>query len=181
MHLGPVDIPWIESDPRVTAFDRNFYYRQEDSLKAFAQQFKTGFNIIIPSWILGANKTAAINILYPLAVYAACQKRLGNQLHFPGDITAWDKEQLHSTAQMNSYFSEWVALKAEAENESFNIVDDYRFNWGRFWPILAEWYGLSWSPPREDAKYMEVELPTNPRGYISLCSGLKMSHANTLT
>lgn len=106
-----------------------------------------------------------MNMLYPLAVYAATQKHLGKALGFPGDIVAWDKEQLESTAQMNGYFSEWAALKLEAANESFNIVDDYRFNWGRFWPVLAGWFGLSWSPPATDAQYTEIEIPTNPRGY----------------
>ena len=65
---------------------------------------------------------------------------------------------------MNSYFSEWLALNREAANGSFNIVDDYRFNRGRFWFILASWYGLKWDPPVVDADYTEYEIPTNPRG-----------------
>lgn len=166
MHLGPVDVPWTESDPRVTTLDNNFYYRQEDSLSAFTKKHGTSYNVIIPSWILGAVKEAAMNILYPLAVYAAVQKHLKLPLDFPGDIIAWDKEQLESTAQMNAYFSEWAALNPNAKDESLNIVDDYRFNWGRFWPILASWYGLNWSPPDKDAKYTEIEIPTNPRGYV---------------
>ncbi|KAK9489287.1 hypothetical protein V1508DRAFT_445660 [Lipomyces doorenjongii] len=121
--------------------------------------------MVIPSWILGAVKEAAMNILYPLSVYAAVQRHLGKPLDFPGDIIAWDKEQLESTAMMNSYFSEWVVLTDGTSNESLNIVDDYRFNWGRFWPVLARWYGLEWSPPAVDAHYTDFEVPLNPRGY----------------
>jgi hypothetical protein len=163
MHLGPVNIPWTESDPRIT-LDNNFYYRQEDSLRAFAAKHNISYNIIIPSWILGAVKDAAMNILYPLSVYAAVQKHLGKDLDFPGDIVAWDKEQLQSSSLMNSYFSEWAALNEKAKDQSFNVVDDYRFNWGRFWPILADWYGLKWAPPANDAVYNEWEVPLNPRG-----------------
>ena len=163
MHLGPVNVPWLESDPRVT-LDNNFYYRQEDSLKAWAARNHTSYSVVIPSWILGAIKETAMNILYPLSVYAAVQKHLGKKLDFPGDIVAWDKEQLQSTATMNSYFSEWAVLTDKAKNERFNIVDDYRFNWGRFWPVLAGWYGLDWNPPAVDAAYKEIEFPQNPRG-----------------
>jgi hypothetical protein len=165
MHLGPVNVPWVESDPRVT-LDNNFYYRQEDSLIAFAGKHRTSYNVVIPSWILGAVKEAAMNILYPLSIYAAVQQHLGKRLDFPGDIVAWDKEQLESTAMMNSYFSEWVVLTDGMSNESFNIVDDYRFNWGRFWPVLAGWYGLKWDPPAVDAEYTAFELPLNPRGCV---------------
>lgn len=164
MHLGSVATPWIESDPRVT-LDSNFYYRQEDSLRAWAERNRTHYNITIPGWILGAVRENAMNILYPLSIYAAVQKHLNLPLEFPGDIIAWDKEQLQSTATMNGYFTEWVALTPEAQDESFNIVDDYRFNWGRFWPVLASWYGLDWATPAEDeTKYTEVVIPTNPRG-----------------
>ena len=166
MHLGSVNVPWIESDPRVT-LDNNFYYRQEDSLKAWTKRNNTHYNVTIPSWILGAVREAAMNILYPLSIYAAVQKHLGQPLEFPGDILAWDKEQLLSSASMNGYFTEWLALTPGASDESFNIVDDYRFNWGRFWPVLASWYGLKWSPPTDDAsKYIEYEIPTNPRGSV---------------
>jgi hypothetical protein len=165
MHLGPVNIPWLESDSRVT-LDNNFYYRQEDCLVAFAKKHQISYNVVIPSWILGAVKEAAMNILYPLSVYAAVQRHLGKKLDFPGDILAWDKEQLESTATMNSYFSEWVALNDKAGNERFNIVDDYRFNWGRFWPVLAGWYGLKWDPPAVDAEYTEIKFPLNPRGHV---------------
>ena len=166
MHLGAVEVPWIESDPRVT-LDNNFYYRQEDSLRAWAKKNNTHYNVTIPSWILGAVREAAMNILYPLSIYAAVQKHLAQPLDFPGDILAWDKEQLQSSAKMNSYFTEWVALTPEAKDERFNIVDDYRFNWARFWPVLASWYGLDWNHPTDDAsKYTEVTFPDNPRGSV---------------
>ena len=91
MHLRPVNIPWVESDPRVT-LDNNFYYRQEDSLIAFATKNHINYNVVIPFWIIGSVKEAAMNILYPLPVYAAVQQHLGNRLDFPGDFIAWDKE-----------------------------------------------------------------------------------------
>ncbi|OBT41182.1 hypothetical protein VE00_08115 [Pseudogymnoascus sp. WSF 3629] len=102
-------------------YENSFYYRQEDSLIAFAKKHHISYNIVIPAWILGA-------------------QHLGKRLDFPGDIVAWDKEQLQTTATMDSYFSE-------------------------FWLVLAGWYGLKWDPPVVDAEYTEFEMPLNPRGY----------------
>ena len=173
MHLGPVAIPMLESDSRIT-LDDNFYYPQEDMLSAFTAKHNSSYAVTRPSWILGAIEGAAMNILYPLSVYAAVQKKLGGKLVFPGDWVAWDKEQLQSTALMNGYFEEWAALTPEAEDEAFNIVDDYRFNWGRFWPILAKWYGLDWAPPDEEAKYQEIEMPMKPRGFVSIPDAMEL-------
>jgi nucleoside-diphosphate-sugar epimerase len=165
MHLGAVAIPYIESDPRVT-IDDNFYYPQEDNLAKFSSEHQTSFNVVRPVWILGATKDAAMNMLYPLSVYAAVQSYLGKPLDFPGDVAAWENEKLQSSASMNSYFHEWLVLNPNVANEAFNITDDYRFNWSRFWPILASWYGAKWNPPTNDeSKYTEISAKHNPRQY----------------
>ncbi|KAI9818197.1 MAG: hypothetical protein M1827_000822 [Pycnora praestabilis] len=163
-HLGPVSQPEFESDPRVT-IEPNFYYVQEDLLFAHYANTPTQWNIIRPSFILGAVKDAAMNSLYPLAIYATVQMHMRQPLKFPGDLAAWDKGQVQSTAMLNSYLSEWAALTEEAGDQAFNAGDDFPFTWGRFWPVLAGWYGLGWAPPEERAEYRSVESSHAPRGY----------------
>jgi hypothetical protein len=45
-----------------------------------------GWNVAMPSFILGAVPDAAMNATYPLAVYAAVCVHLGEPLDFPGSI-----------------------------------------------------------------------------------------------
>ncbi|RDL31502.1 uncharacterized protein BP5553_09711 [Venustampulla echinocandica] len=73
-HLGPTPIPNMESAARLSSppFPPNFYYKQEDLLFEFCQIHSpsTSWNVIRPSWVLGAVPDATMNILYPLAIYA---------------------------------------------------------------------------------------------------------------
>lgn len=136
VHLGPVTVPCTESDPRVLlkdAQDRispNFYYRQEDILFDYCKSHPhTSYNVTMPSWILGAVKASDMTTFYPLAVYAAVQRKLGRKLEFPGDTNGWEKIMPMSSASLNSWFHEWLVLEDGAKNERFNIVDDSEFTW----------------------------------------------------
>ena len=161
-HLGPMQNPQLEHDPRVPGVT-NFYYTQEDILFKHCQGAGTQWNVTRPGWVLGAVKDAAMNLIYPLAVYAEVQRHRGLPLDFPGDYAAWDKEQDQSTAMLNCYFSEWAVLTQETGNQAFNVCDSCPFSWGRFWPVLAGWYGIPWNPPNEMAEFTEDVMPTVPR------------------
>ncbi len=59
----------VESDPRSYS-EPNLYYIQEDVLFAYSQKHGVKWNVTRPSFIWGAMPNAAMNIVYPLAVYA---------------------------------------------------------------------------------------------------------------
>ncbi len=72
------------------------------------------------------------------------------------------------TARLIGYFSEWAVLNEGAANEAFNLVDDSPFSYGRFWPQVAGWYGLSAGLPDENPEnYHVITLGMNPppRGF----------------
>jgi hypothetical protein len=165
VHLGPATAPQQESDPRVL-LEPNFYYTQEDVLFDYGRRTGVAWNVVRPAAIIGAVKTAAMNIVWPLAVYASVQRYLGGKLAFPGDWTAWDKQQTQSSARLNSYLSEWALLNPAAANQAFNAADGCPFTWGTLWCELASWYGLECAPPDEHAEYREVPLAHDqpPRG-----------------
>lgn len=168
-HLGPTSVPSMESAARLSSppFPPNFYYEQEDLLFEFCRHHSpsTSWNIIRPSWVLGAVPDAAMNILYPLAIYAVVQRAMGGSLDFPGDWNGWDKEQMQSSAMLNGYLSEWAALTAPAANQAFNAVDGGAWTWGMFWPILARWYDVPWNHPvMDESKYNSIEIGPAPRG-----------------
>lgn len=157
-----------EDTPSQRVPHSNFYFPQEDLIATWAARHNTSWTVTRPGFIIGANPTAAINISYPLAIYASVQTELGLKLEFPSDIGAWDINKDLTTASLLGYFSEWAVLTDAAKDEALNIVDDSPFSYGKFWPTLASWYGIEYSTPVEDeGKYMVVTMPRNPppRGF----------------
>jgi nucleoside-diphosphate-sugar epimerase len=165
-HMGPATAPSFETDARIT-LENNFYYPQEDTLFDYCKRNSAQWNVVRPSYIIGAVRDNLLNHMVGFAVYGAVQAHLGRPLHFPGDYVAWDREYCQSTAMMNAYLEEWAALSPNTGNEAFNVQDGSPFTWGRFWPYLAKWYGTTWTAPEMDAsKYRETTSrhDQNPRG-----------------
>lgn len=167
LHLGPTVVPQEESDPRVL-LEPNFYYPQEDFLFAFCQQHGISWNVARPSFILGAVPDAAMNVCFPLVVYASVCKHLGHKLSFPGDLSSWESTQVQSSSMMNGYLEEWSVLTDKAADQAFNAFDDSAFTWGKFWPKLAKLYNLEYVTPDTKGKHHEIVQQHNPppRGYV---------------
>lgn len=165
-HLGPVKQPQEESDPRVE-LEPNFYYPQEDSVWKWCKENSVGWNVAMPGPILGGVPDAAMNAAFPLAVYAAVCKKLGEPLDFPADIDSWQTTQSMSSAMMNAYLEEWAVLTPAAKDQKFNACDSSAFTSESFWPKLAGWYGIKWNGPDTKAKYIETRTRFDPppRGY----------------
>lgn len=167
-HLGPTKVPQEESDPRVEIEDEpNFYYPQEDALSQYCGECdsRTQWNVLMPGPILGAVPDAAMNLAFPLAVYATVCRSLGEPLKWPGDASAWQMHCSMSSAMMNAYMEEWAVLTPAAANQRFNACDGGIFTWEGFWPKLAAWYDVEWTGPQDTAEYVEKTTLYNPRGY----------------
>ncbi|KAG9187337.1 hypothetical protein G6011_05208 [Alternaria panax] len=167
VHLGPTATPQEETAPRVT-LEPNFYYSQEDSLWDFCKKQDIGWNICMPSGILGAVPDAAMNIVFPLGVYASVRKHLGEKLEFPTDLHAWEATACMSSSKMNAYMEQWAVLNDGAKNEKFNTMDGTTFTWGNFWPKYAGWYGIEYEHPSlNDSAYTVItsQYDPPPRGF----------------
>lgn len=167
IHLGPAIAPQHESDPRVS-LEPNFYYPQEDLLFKYSKSTGVGWNVVRPAYILGAVKDAALNLLYPLGVFASIHAHLGRPMVYPADLPSFGRVQDMSSAMLNGYLEEWAVLNPAAANEAFNACDCSQFTYGKFWPILARWYGVGYQLPDEDAPYKSLQSPYEPppRGYV---------------
>ena len=124
----------------------------------------------MPSYIIGAVPDAAMNLVYPLGIYAAVTKHLHEKLEFPADMQAWEATHVGSSSMLNAYLEEWAVLKEEAANEKFNAADGCGFTWGNFWVKFARWYGLeAGRPSLNEADYTKVTSKCDPppRGYTS--------------
>jgi nucleoside-diphosphate-sugar epimerase len=151
-HIGRFRTPAFESDPQPEHLQPNFYYVQERLLFEYCRVHNVEWNVIRPGWIIGAVNNAAMNALYPFAVFAAVQAHKGEPLPFPSDWEVWKFEPKHSTAMLIAYLSEWVVLEDKCKNEAFNSVDGGSLNWDRFFEELARWYGVEKGivPPDDD-------------------------------
>ncbi|XMA16762.1 hypothetical protein WAI453_009553 [Rhynchosporium graminicola] len=171
-HIGPATSPSFETDARVT-LESNFYYLQEDIIFKYCKDHCTKWNVVRPSYVIGAVRDNFLNHMVGIAVYASVQAHLNRPLEFPGDYIAWDREFCQSTATLNAYLEEWAVLTPEAGNEAFNSQDGLPFTWSRLWPYLASWYRTNWSPPEPDtSKYRSTESRHKngtPRGYGPSC------------
>ncbi|OCT51767.1 NAD dependent epimerase/dehydratase family protein [Cladophialophora carrionii] len=166
-HIGPATCPSFETDPHVQT-EPNFYYVQEDMLAEHCRKFGCAWNVVRPSYVIGAVRESALNHLVGMSVYASVQAYRGLPLAFPGDVAAWDREHCQSTGLLNSYMEEWAVLSPHTANEAFNMQDGNPFTYGRLWPYLADWYGTGWTPPSEDEsayKVVESRAEKPPRGY----------------
>ncbi|OCK82028.1 hypothetical protein K432DRAFT_433754 [Lepidopterella palustris CBS 459.81] len=148
VHLGPTLTPMEESDPRFLA-EPNFYFPQEDFLWKWCRENNTSWSVTRPGFIIGAVRHAAMNLSYGLGVYASVQKELGRPLEFPGDVEAWEAEKHLSAAKLIGYHADL-------------------FTYGKFWPVLAKWYGIEYGVPEvEEGKFQVLEMATRPppRGF----------------
>ncbi|KAI9654536.1 MAG: hypothetical protein M1821_006626 [Bathelium mastoideum] len=162
VHLGPVKQPQEETDPRVE-LEPNFYYPQEDSLIKYCAANSCGWNVGMPGAILGAVPDAAMNLCFPLAVYASVCAHLRQPLRYPGDVASWQMSTDMSSAMMNAYMEEWMVLAGPAD-QRYNVCDSSAFAWEAFWPRLAGWYGIEAKGPAEEG-YAEVQTRFAPRKY----------------
>ncbi|WYZ35757.1 hypothetical protein EsH8_X_000404 [Colletotrichum jinshuiense] len=151
VHIGRVRTPLLESDPQPRHLQPNFYYPQEDLLKAFCEKNGTSWNIIMPAAVIGTSLHASMNAFYPFAIYAIVQARKGEPIAFGGDWEQWQYEYYHCSARMTGYLTEWAALEKDCANEAFNTQDGGPLSWERFFHELARWYGAKGViPPPED-------------------------------
>ena len=158
----------MEEDDARHGIQGNFYFPQEDLLMEYCKQHDATWVVTRPCFILGAVESAAMNILWPLSIYAAIQAHLGLPLEFPGDVAAWDVEKHQSMSTLIAYHAEWALLTPEAGNQALNQSDNSAFSWGKFWPTLASWYNTSsGQPAAEPSAYATITMPypVPPRGF----------------
>lgn len=159
IHIGRARRPALESDPRVL-LEPNFYYPQEDALWAWCDKHQVEWNVIRPSWIIGAVKNAQMNALYPFAIYAAVAAHRKTQLVFPSSWAAWQAEGHHATARLTGYLTEWAVLEDKCRNHAFNAQDTSPLSWDRMWEELVRWFGVGGGlvgPPDDEDGMIVVE------------------------
>ena len=141
-HLGPIAIPARERQPRHP--HENFYWLQEDYLRARQAGKGWRWTIWRPQLIFGDAVGSNLNVIPAVGVYAAVRREAGLPLSFPGGppfvFEAVDSDLLARAM-------EWAATAPAAGNEIFNITNGDVFEWHNVWPTIADALGMQVGPP----------------------------------
>jgi nucleoside-diphosphate-sugar epimerase len=143
-HLPHVHLPLPtkETLPRIP-YD-NFYYRQEDYVRARQQGQSWAWTVFRPVMICGEATGANMNSFMVLAVMAALRKEAGLDLPTPiGRSLITDATDADLIAQG----TEWAASAPTARNETFNIANGDLFALYDAFPVYADAIGLPLGEP----------------------------------
>jgi nucleoside-diphosphate-sugar epimerase len=160
-HLGPVPVPARERWPRHP--HENFYWLQEDYLRARQAGRAWHWTILRPQVIFGESLGSHMNPIPAIGVYAALLKEAGEPLHFPGGarriFQAVDADLLARACA-------WAATSAACRNETFNINNGEAFEWQTVWPAIADALGMAIGQSRPMA--LAREMPKRQREWASI-------------
>ena len=132
-HVGIVTpLPCKEDAPRVE--HENFYFLQEDALRARAAEHGFGFTVWRPQVVFGDSLGSPMNPIPVLGVWGALLRARGLPLSYPGGERhvgeAVDADLLGRALV-------WGADAPTARDEIFNVTNGDVYTWPDVWPAIA--------------------------------------------
>ena len=144
--LGPVPVPLTEDTPR--ARNRNFYFEQEDFLRAQSRGKTWSYSTSRPHSFCDPAIDYARSAGLVIAVYAAVQRELGLALDFPGTATGLRVHTQFTDTGLLARSIAWMAEEPRCANQSFNVVNGDYPRWSDLWPQFAAAFGMPAGGPR---------------------------------
>lgn len=140
-HLGQMPVPGKESAPRHP--HPNFYWAQEDTIKARQQASSWHWTIFRPQAVIGFALGSAMNLLSAFGLYAAVMRELGLPLIYPGQGQRITEA---TDARLLARSIAWAGGAEATRNETFNVTNGDVFLYQNLWPILAKHFGMEMGP-----------------------------------
>ncbi|HEX2886889.1 SDR family oxidoreductase [Vineibacter terrae] len=137
-HLRPIRVPARERWPRDD--HANFYWLQEDWLRAAQKGRDWTFTILRPQIIFGHGMGSPMNMLSAIGAYAAILKARGEPLHWPGG-PGYLAEAV--CADLLARAIDWAGTSPAAAGETFNVTNGDVFSWHNVWPAIAQALGTT--------------------------------------
>jgi len=151
-HIEPVPVPARERNPRHS--HENFYWLQEDYLKAKQRGKRWHWTILRPQVIFGESLGSHMNEIPAIGVYGALLKEAGEPLYYPGGAQHRIFEAVD--ADLLARACAWAATSPACRNETFNINNGEPFEWRTVWPAIADALGMQPGPPRPMSLALEM-------------------------
>jgi len=145
-HMGFFNTPAKETDPRI--IQPNFYYDQEDLLRAVAAERGFRLTVLRPEGVIGYAVGNPMNLLMVIAVYAAIAKELGQPLRFPGSLAAYDALYQVTDAELLARATVWAGSEPRADGEIYNVTNGDQLRWRHLFPAVARHVGMEFAEPQ---------------------------------
>jgi nucleoside-diphosphate-sugar epimerase len=141
VHLDVVPIPARERWPRHP--HENFYFDQEDHLRARQAGAPWTFTLLRPQVVYGESLASPMNLIPAIGVYAAIRRARGLPLSFPGGAPRVSEAV---DADLLARAVDWAGHAPAARGETFNVTNGDVFVWRHVWPAIADALGMEVGP-----------------------------------
>lgn len=121
----------------------NFYWPQQDYLKAKQAGRPWSWNVIRPALVIGMSPSSSLSLIAAVGVYGAILKARGLPLAWPGG--AGGTMEATDTDLMADCF-DWAAHSEAARNQTFNVTNGELFSLKEQWPTIARALGMEVGP-----------------------------------
>lgn len=142
IHVEPMKAPAKERWPRHN--HENFYWRQEDCLKARAADGGWRYTIWRPQVVFGHALGSPMNLMAAVGVYASICRARGVPCRYPGGVPVTTEA---TDARLLARAVEWAAGAEGAANETFNIANGDVLLWPNLWPTVCDHFGVAEGEP----------------------------------
>jgi nucleoside-diphosphate-sugar epimerase len=149
-HIHRIAIPAREDSPRDN--HENFYWLQEDYIKARAAEHGFGVTIWRPQIVLGDAIGVALNLMPVIGAFGALCRATGRGFGFPGGP---DYVTEAIDARLLAEAFHWATDAPAAANQVFNITNGDVLVWRNVWPAMARALKL---PPAPDSRLSLAEF-----------------------
>ena len=137
-HVGPIDVPAREDRPRHQ--HANFYWLQEDHMRARQEGRPWDWTIMRPQIIFGEALGSNMNAVPALGVYAALLREQGSPLHWPGGQVPFVSEAVDASLLAGAIA--WAATTPRCRHEIYNVTNGDVFSMRASWPAIADAFGM---------------------------------------
>jgi nucleoside-diphosphate-sugar epimerase len=168
-HLGPIPIPARERSPR--HLHQNFYWLQEDYLRAKQKGKDWAWTILRPQLVIGDAIGSNLNLIPALGVYAALLREAGEPLHYPGDAGSVVSELVD--VELLARAIDWSGSTSASRNEIFNITHGDVFSMREIWPTIAGALGMEVGEDRP--MLLAAEMPKRAAEWAAIVEKYKLA------
>lgn len=161
IHVEPMRAPAKERWPRHD--HENFYWLQEDHLKARQAEAGWRYTIWRPQVVFGHALGSPMNLMAAIGAYASICKAKGAPCRYPGGVPVTTEA---TDARLLAEAVAWAADAESAWNETFNITNGDVLLWPHLWPTVCGHFGvdpggpapqtLAETMPREEALWANI-------------------------
>lgn len=142
-HLHPIKLPAREDQPRDP--HANFYWEQEDCMRALATRHGFGWTVFRPQVVFGGAPGAVMNPVAAIGAYAAICRERGLPFAYPAEhALMWEI----TDAALLADAQYWAAGTRAAWGQIYNITNGDVFVLRDAWPHIAAALGFAPSDPR---------------------------------